>query len=168
MAPALIPLVTFIGKSNSGKTTLLVRLIPELKKRGYKIATIKHTHHDVVIDKEGKDSWRHRQAGADMTVLLSGKQMSYVRNLPEEPPLEIIRDRYVTDVDIVLAEGFKSCDMPKIWVFRSENSSSIVNKKDNLVAVASDEQVDLDVPWFHLDDIMGLADFIEKRYLKKE
>ena len=166
MTSPTIPLVTFIGKSNSGKTTLLVRLIPELKKRGYKVATIKHTHYNVSIDKEGKDSWKHRQAGADMTVLLSGTQMSYVKNLPEEPSLELIRDEYVNDVDILLAEGFKTCDMPKIWVYRAGNSSSIINKKDNLIAIASDEKAELDVPWFHLDNIESLADFIEERFLK--
>ena len=82
-----VPIVTFIGKSNSGKTTLLVKVIPELKKRGYRIASIKHTHHNVTIDKEGKDSWRHREAGSEIVGLLSGNTLSMVREFPDEPDL---------------------------------------------------------------------------------
>lgn len=160
------PLVAFIGKSNSGKTTLLVRIIPELKKRGYRIATIKHSHHNVDIDKEGKDSWKHRKAGSETVVLLSGRLMSYIKEFNDEPPVELIRKRYIDDVDIILAEGFKESDMPKIWVFRSENSLTVTNKDDSLIAVVSDRQVDLGVPWFDINDIRGVTDFIEGRFLK--
>jgi len=161
------PLLTFIGKSSSGKTTLIVKLIPELKKRGYRIATIKHSHHNVVIDKEGKDSWKHRAAGSDTVVLISGNQMSFVKEFCEEPSLGFVRDGYIHDVDIVLAEGFKGSEMPKIWVFRGDSSSSLINKDDSLIAVSSDRQVDVNVPWFDINDVKGLADFIENRFLKK-
>ncbi len=159
------PLLTFIGKSNSGKTTLLVKLIPELKSKGYRVATIKHSHHNVVIDKEGKDSWRHRAAGAETVALISGNQLSCVKSFPEEPTLGFVRDNYIKDVDIILAEGFKGAEMPKIWVFRGDNSS-IINKGDNLVAVASDRKVHINAPWFDINDISGLAGFIEKTFLK--
>ena len=161
-----IPLVTFIGKSNSGKTTLLVKLIPELKRRGYRIGSIKHTHHSVTIDQEGKDSWRHRRAGAEMVALLSGNTLSFVRDYPDEPDVEFIRDRFMDGVDIVLAEGFKWTGIPKVWVFRSENADSIIRKDESLAAVVSDRDVDLGVPWFDIDDVPAVADFIEKRFLK--
>ncbi len=164
---AATPLVTFIGKSNSGKTTLLVKVIPELKKRGYRIGTIKHSHHDVDVDKEGKDSWRHREAGSEMTILLSGRKMSLVRDFPGEPSVEHLRDRYMDSVDIILAEGFKGSRMPKIWVFRKETSSSMVNKDDSLVAVVSDNEVDLGVPWIDINDARAVADLIEEKFLKK-
>ena len=165
--PDVPPIVTFIGKSNSGKTTLLVRLIPELKKRGYRVASIKHSHHNVTMDKEGKDSWRHREAGAEMVALVSGNTVSFVRDYPDEPDIESIRDRYMDGADIVLAEGFKWTDLPKIWVFREGNSQPIIKKDDSLIAVVSDEKADTDLPWIHIDDIIGVADLVESRFLKK-
>lgn len=162
-----IPIVTFIGKSNSGKTTLLVKIIPELKKRGYRIASIKHSHHNVNIDKEGKDSWKHKKAGAEAVILMSGKTVSMVRKYEEEPQVEFIRDRFIDDVDIVLAEGFKWTDVPKIWVFRKENCSTIISKDNTLIAVISDEETNLGVPWIHIDDIVKVADFVEEKFLKK-
>ncbi len=164
--PGKIPIVTFIGKSNSGKTTLLVKIIPELKKRGYRVATIKHSHHNVDIDRKGKDSWRHREAGSDMVFLLSGNLMSCIREFPEEPPVELVRDRYIHDVDIIMAEGFKGSGLPKIWVFREGNSPTMINKDSSLVAVVSDRKVNLGVPWFDLNDIGGVTRFIEETFLK--
>lgn len=160
-----IPVVTFIGKSNSGKTTLLVKVIPELKRRGYKVATIKHSHHNVDIDKEGKDSWKHRSAGAEISVLLSGNKVSLVREYPAEPSVELISERFIDDVDIILAEGFKGSDLPKIWVFRMENTSSLAKKDECLVAVVSDKEVKVGVPWFDINDVKHLADFIETTFL---
>ena len=165
--PHDIPIVTFIGKSNSGKTTLLVKLIPELKKRGYRVASIKHSHHNVTIDKEGKDSWRHRDAGAEMVALVSGNTVSFVRDYPEEPSVEAIRKTYMDGADIILAEGFKWTDLPKIWVFRNGNSGSIIKKDDSLIAVVSDDKVDIDLPWINIDDVRGVADFIETNILTR-
>ena len=160
------PIVTFIGKSNSGKTTLLVKIIPELKKRGYRIASIKHSHHNVTIDKEGKDSWRHKEAGSEAVILMSGKTVSMVREYDEEPDVEFIRDRFIDGVDIILAEGFKWTNVPKIWVFRRENCSSIIKKDESLIAVVSDEETDLGVPWIDINDIGRVADFVEEKFLK--
>ena len=162
-----IPIVTFIGKSNSGKTTLLVKLIPELKKRGYRVASIKHSHHNVTIDKEGKDSWRHRDAGAEMVALVSGNTVSFVRDYSEEPDVELIRNTYMDGVDIILAEGFKWTALPKIWVFREGNSQSIIKKDNSLIAVVSDEEAETDLPWINIDDIQGVADLIETTFLKE-
>jgi molybdopterin-guanine dinucleotide biosynthesis protein MobB len=165
--PGKTPILTFIGKSNSGKTTLLTGIIPELKKRGYSVATIKHSHHNVDLDIKGKDSWKHREAGSETVILLSGKKMSCIREFTEEPPLELIRESYIHGADIILAEGFKGSHLPKIWVFRSDTPSSVINKDDSLTAVVSDREVDLGVPWFDINDIAGLADFVENLFLAK-
>lgn len=165
--PGKSPIVTFIGKSNSGKTTLLVKIIPELKKRGHRVATIKHSHHNVDVDKKGKDSWKHREAGADTVVLLSGSKMSIVKEFPVEPDVEAVRDDYIYGADIILAEGFKGSNLPKVWVFRSENSGLMINKDDSLVAVISDHKVDLGVPWFDINDISSVTSFLEERFLKR-
>ena len=162
------PVITFIGKSNSGKTTLLVKLIPELKRRGYRVASIKHSHHNVTMDQEGKDSWRHRDAGAEMVALVSGNTVSFVRDYPHEPDVELIRNTYMEGVDIVLAEGFKWTGLPKIWVFREGNSQPVVKKDDSLIAVVSDEEALTDLPWISIDDVSGVADLLEKRFLKTD
>ena len=163
-----MPIVTFIGRSNSGKTTLLTKVIPCLKERGFRVASIKHSHHNVDIDKKGKDSWKHRDAGSETVNLLSGKTMSCVREYEEEPAVEDVLKGYMHDVDIVLAEGFKGSYLPKIWVFREENSTPAIKKKDDsLIAVVSDRKADIGVPWFEINDIVSLTDFIEKTFLGK-
>lgn len=162
-----LPIITFIGRSNSGKTTLLTKIIPDLKSRGYGIATIKHSHHDVDVDKEGKDSWKHRKAGAETVLLLSGKRLSCIREFEEEPKVEDISGLYIHDADIILAEGFKGSHLPRIWVFRGEATLPSARKDDNLLAVVSDREVDLGVPWFHIDDAASISSFIEDSFLKK-
>ena len=161
------PIVTFIGRSNSGKTTLLTKVIPCLKERGFRVASIKHSHHNVDIDKKGKDSWKHRDAGSETVILLSGKTMSCIREYEEEPAVEEVLRDYMHDADIVLAEGFKGSHLPKIWVFRSENSSSMIKKDDSLIAVVSDHETDIGVPWFDINDVASVTDFIEKTFLGK-
>jgi len=101
-----------------------------------------------------------------MVALLSGNTLSFVRDYPDEPDVEFIPDRFMDGVDIVLAEGFKWTGIPKVWVFRSENADSIIRKDESLAAVVSDRDVDLGVPWFDIDDVPAVADFIEKRFLK--
>ncbi len=162
-----MPIVTFIGRSNSGKTTLLTKVIPRLKERGFRVASIKHSHHNVDIDKKGKDSWKHRDAGSETVILLSGKTMSCIREYEEEPAVEEVLRDYMHDADIVLAEGFKGSHLPKIWVFRSENSSSMIKKDDSLIAVVSDQKADIGVPWFDINDVASVTDFIEKTFLGK-
>jgi len=162
------PIVTFIGRSNSGKTTLLTRVIPCLKERGFRVASIKHSHHNVDIDKKGKDSWKHRDAGSETVILLSGKTMSCIREYDKEPVVEEVLRDYMHDTDIVLAEGFKDSHLPKIWVFRSENSGSMIRKDDSLIAVVSDRETDIGVPWFDINDVVSVADFIEKTFLGRD
>jgi len=162
-----IPIVSIVGKSNSGKTTLIERLIPELIRRGWRVGTIKHNMHGFEIDHEGKDSWRHRKAGARMTVLASPHQVAVVEDAEKDYDIGELRDRYIHDVDIILVEGYKKNPYPKIEVFRpSLRRERLCSLEDNLVAVASHETLDAEVPCLDLNDIRGLADMIEERFLK--
>jgi len=162
----MIPIVSIVGKSNSGKTTLLEKLITELVRRGWRVATIKHNIHGFQIDHEGKDSYRHKKAGAHITVLSSPVQLALVRDVDHDYSFAEIRDEFIRDVDIILAEGFKVNDYPKIEVNRSELKRDLFNKKeDGLIAVASDTEIDAGVPCFDINDVKSIADFIERGYL---
>src|SRR4030042_2461665 len=131
-----IPIVSIVGKSNAGKTTLLEKLITELVKRGYRVATIKHNLHGFDIDHEGKDSYRHKKAGAHTTVVSSPHQLALIQDVDHDHSFEEIRDKFIHNADIILTEGFKMSDYPKIEVFRSELKRKLTStKKDNLIAV---------------------------------
>ena len=163
----LIPLVAIVGKSGSGKTTLIEKLIPELKCRGYRVGTIKHHHHTAEIDHEGKDSWRHAQAGADTVVLTSSSKVAVVKAVSSEPTPEEVRALFFRDVDLILVEGYKTYPLPKIEIFRSAvHERPICTQDDHLIAIVSDSDVRVDVPYFGLEDISTLVDFLEKRILK--
>lgn len=163
----MLPVISIVGKSDSGKTTLLEKLIPEITGRGYLVATVKHDVHGFEIDREGKDSWRHRNAGAHSTIISSPKQLALIRDMNHDAKLAEIRDRFVQDVDIVISEGYKNDKMPKVEIFRKEiHQEPLCTKKDNLIAIMSNRSFDIDVPCLDLDDIKGLVDLIEKRFLK--
>ena len=160
--------MSIVGRSNTGKTTLIEKLIPELRQRGYRIATIKHNIHGFDIDHEGKDSWRHKKAGARLTVIASPQRIAVIEDVSKDYELSELRDRYIRDVDIIISEGFKGNPHPKIEVIRSEmKHDPLCSREDNLMAIVSDEPVDRGVPCLDIDDIQGLADFIVDRFLKK-
>lgn len=163
-----IPVVSIVGKSESGKTTLIERIIPELIREGWRVATIKHSRRGFDIDRKGKDSWRHRQAGARMTVMASPEQVAVIESTGRDLDIGELRDRYIHGVDIVLSEGFKGNQYPKIEVFRASLKRELLcSKEDNLIAVASDTPVDIDVPHFDLDDTEGIARLIIDLFLRK-
>jgi molybdopterin-guanine dinucleotide biosynthesis protein B len=162
----MIPVVSVVGKSNVGKTTLLEKLIPELKRRGYRVATVKHDAHSFEMDQPGKDTWRHRQAGADVVVISSKDKVAMIKRVTQEIPLPQIA-QMVTDVDILLTEGYKRGSAPKIEVSRRALSSELLCTADELVAIVSDQSFALPVPQLGLDDVAGLADVLEDRFLKK-
>ncbi len=163
----MIPIVSIVGKSNSGKTTLLEKIIADLTHRGYRIATIKHNRHGFDIDHEGKDSYRHKKAGAHITVVSSPHQLALVQDVDHDHSFDEIRDKFISGADIILTEGFKVNDYPKIEVFRAELKRELISsRKDGLVAVASDVKLDIDVPCLDLNDPKAVADFIELRFLK--
>jgi molybdopterin-guanine dinucleotide biosynthesis protein B len=158
------PIVCFVGRSNSGKTTLIERLIPELTQAGYRVATIKHAGHGFDLDTEGKDSWRHKQAGASQVVVLSKGSLAMFADVPEELPLEEVRDRFVDNgIDLIIAEGWKSEGLPKVIVVREELQEVNVSL-EGLLAVASIKPIETEVPCFDRDDVQGLAKVIISRF----
>jgi molybdopterin-guanine dinucleotide biosynthesis protein MobB len=162
----MIPVVSVVGKSNSGKTTLIEKMVVELVRRGYRVATIKHNRHGFEIDHEGKDSWRHKQAGARMTLIASPQRVALVEDVERDFEIGELVDRYIRDVDIVLSEGFKQNPYPKIEVSRSEmNQPLICSPADNLLAVASDRPL-VGIPCMDINDIKALIDIVESRILK--
>jgi molybdopterin-guanine dinucleotide biosynthesis protein MobB len=163
-----IPIVSIVGKSNSGKTTLLEKIISDLVARGWRIATIKHNKHGFNIDHEGKDSYRHKKAGAHTTVVSSPHQLALIQDVDHDHSFEEIRDKFIHNADLILTEGFKVNNYPKIEVFRAELKRELIStKQDNLIAVASDVKLDLDVPCFDINDPKVIADFIEIKFLHK-
>ena len=160
----MIPIISIVGKSEVGKTTLLEKLIPELKKRGYRIGVIKHDAHGFEIDKPGKDSWRLAQAGSDSVVISSSRKLALVKQVERErTPDELLA--YLSEVDIVLTEGYKRGHKPKIEVFRRSLGGELLCSEEELLALVTDQPFDLQVPQFNLEDVVGLADLIEERYL---
>ena len=154
------PLVCIVGNSGSGKTTFIERLIPELKRRGLKVGTLKHDVHGFEMDKPGKDSWRHKQAGASTTIISSSQKIGIVMDVNHDhKPDELLP--LFSDMDIVLAEGYKRTDRPKLEIFRAEITKEPLSKEDkSLLAIVSDTTVDLDVPRFSTKDIKNVTDFL--------
>lgn len=152
------------GWKNSGKTTLVTKLVAELSRRGYRIATVKHAHHEADIDREGTDSFRHRSAGATEVALVTGARWAIVHELrgEEEPRLSDIIAR-LSPADLVVVEGYKREPIAKIEVRRGEAGriDSLARDDPNVVAIASDYPVEpVGRPAFDLNDIVGMADFI--------
>ena len=160
----MIPIVSVVGKSGVGKTTFLEKLVAELKRRGHRVATAKHDVHGFKIDRPGKDSWRLAQAGSDSVVIASPQRLALIKHLDREMTLGEIA-ALLTDVDIILTEGYKRGDAPKIEVSRRERGGELLCTPDELVAIASDQHFDLDVPQFGLDDTMGIVDLLEGEFL---
>lgn len=154
------------GWSGSGKTSLIVRLIPELTERGYRVATVKHAHHDFDIDVPGKDSYEHRAAGATEVVVSSARRWAVVHENRDdsEAALSDILNR-LSPVDIVLVEGYKNEAHPKIEVHRpAEDTTLICRENDTIVAVASDAPIPgLDIEILDLNDAAAIAEFVAAR-----
>jgi len=158
------PIISVVGKSRSGKTTLIEKLIPELKRRGYRIGTVKHAFHKFEMDKKGKDSWRHKAAGAATVIVVAQDTLAMVK----DESLNSLNDleKYFDDMDLVITEGFKQKNKPKIEVCRAaRNTEPLCRDNRDLIALVTDLKINLNVPAFGLEDIKGLADLIEKTFL---
>jgi len=161
------PIVAIVGESKSGKTTLIETLISELKSRGYRVATIKHSAHRLSFDKPSKDSWRHIQAGSDATAIVSPDQIVLIKPVTEEPDLNEIASLFGEDYDIILAEGFKQSNTPKLEIHRKAVGPPL-GHINNLIAIATDEPLETKATQFSLDNIKGLADLLENDFIKSK
>lgn len=167
------PAVSFVAKSGTGKTTLLEKVIAELTGRGYRIGTIKHDAHRFEIDHEGKDSWRLTRAGASPMVVSSAEKLAIVHpNAKGEMTLDEVVYRFMTDVDLVVTEGYKTGGLPKVEIHRAARGSELLcTTRDGtildhrLIAVVSDEALPLSVPLFPLNEPGPICDFLEERFL---
>ncbi len=163
----MIPVISLVGYANSGKTTVLVKIISELKIRGYRVATIKHHGGDFDIDHEGKDTYRHMEAGADTTVLSSPVKFALVSKVENEKTLDELIN-LITDVDIIITEGYKREDKPKIEVFREANNKPrIEGIEHDLIATISDVEITDHMSNFSFDDIEKIVDFLEIGYVSE-
>jgi molybdopterin-guanine dinucleotide biosynthesis protein B len=158
----VMKVVSFVAaSSNSGKTTLIVKIVRILKERGLRVAVIKHASKGFEIDRPGKDSWRFREAGADAVLLIGPDRMALMKQWEREPaPSEL--EQMVRDVDVVIREGFKGIGGNRIEVYRygASGDRPLCMDDPTLLAVVSDQRIDRGIPWFDLDDAGGVADFI--------
>jgi molybdopterin molybdotransferase len=167
-----LPIVSIVGKSESGKTMLMEQLIAEFKKRGYKIAALKHCHGGMEIDHPGKDSWRYNQAGSDAVGISSPDKLAFIKNLDRELTIQEIVSIIGPDYDLILVEGFKRSRLPKIEVHREELGSDLLCSPGELLAIVSDGSLDTSTadshkaPTFRLGDTVAIADFVEKNFVR--
>lgn len=162
------PVVGIAGWKNSGKTTLVTKLVAELSRRGYRVATVKHAHHEADIDQEGTDSFRHRTAGASEVALVTSARWAMIHELrgEAEPTLGEILAK-LSPADLVIVEGFKREAIPKMEVRRSEaaRGGPLAAIDSMIIAVAADHPSDTPgQPFFNLDDIGGIADFLASHF----
>ena len=159
------PVVSIVGKTGTGKTALLERLIAEFKKRGCRIATVKHSPGGMEIDKSGKDSWRFAEAGSDAVVISSPDKLAFIKNVDDDSSIEYILHTIGSDFDIVLVEGFRKGKAPKIEVHRKELGQDLLCPFEELSVIVTDEPLDIDIPQIPLNDTVAVADFIEKNFI---
>ncbi|MCT6516350.1 MULTISPECIES: molybdopterin-guanine dinucleotide biosynthesis protein MobB [Enterobacterales] len=164
MAQADLPLLGITAWSGTGKTTLLKQLIPQLRKREIRVGMIKHTHHDMDVDKPGKDSYELRKAGADQTLVASQQRWALMTETPELPELDLyyLASRFDADkLDLILVEGFKSETIPKIALYRHINERNFNDLLDeHVIAVASDCDLSVDFPLLDINAPEAIAEFI--------
>lgn len=162
----MIPVISIIGKrSNVGKTRIFCQIIKELKVRNYKVATIKHHHEgDFEIDKQGKDSWKYAKAGADVVVLSSSVKIAKIEKVETEYTLDKII-KTIGNVDIIITEGYRDENKPKIEVLRKGFSEKVISSKEELLCIVSDFQLAEDILQFRFEEVKKIVDFIEKKFL---
>ena len=155
------PVLAFIGKPNCGKTTLIEKLIPALADKGVRVGTIKHHHGEIQMDTPGKDTWRHKQAGAQVVLLSSPVGIGLIQDTAEDTPVEDLVNRHFQNVDLVVVEGYKWSTLPKIEVFRSAVYDEPMQEPgETLIAMVSDVEIRQDLPWFKYDEIGSVVEFI--------
>jgi len=164
-------IIGLAGWSGSGKTTLVTKVVPVLVKRGLKIATVKHAHHDFDTDQPGKDSWLHRRAGASEVAVVSSRRWAIMHELGDEaePSLDQVLAK-LSAVDLVIVEGFKRHSHPKLEVYRAAIGKPLLHPEDDcIVAVATDAPLpQAQVPVVMLDDIATIANVLQAEAMMRE
>jgi len=162
-------ILCIVGQKGVGKTTLIERLVPELKRRGFRVATVKRPPHHFELDTPGKDSYRHFHAGADATVVYADDRLALLRRQHSPVTLEQLAGELLADCDLVLVEGHKNAPLPKIEVFRTGvHPEPLYNGQAEYLAIASDQPLDLGIPCLDLADPAAIAEFIARRLALRE
>ncbi len=156
-----VPIVSVVGNSGVGKTAFLEKLIPELQRRGYRVAAIKHDAHNFQMDHPGKDTYRLAEAGGDIVMISAVHKLALLEKVTEERSLDDLAAMVSDRVDIILTEGYRQAAKAKIEVSRREYGSELVSPPQDLLALVTDQQFQLDIPHFGLDDAPGVADLLE-------
>lgn len=167
MAP---PIICIVGKKKSGKTTFIEKLLPELKALGISVGTVKHDAHSFDMDHEGKDSWRHRQAGSETMVISSPEKVSLIKSVEREMSLDELVDTFFKDRQLVIAEGFFRSEFPKIEIHRSQAHALPLCDTQNeeekrIMAMVSDVEINTGQPTFGLDEAKDVAVLIARQHL---
>lgn len=158
----MIPVISVVGHSDSGKTTLIEGLLKELKRRGLRVATVKHDVHGFDIDIPGKDTWRHAQAGADIVVISSPAKVALIEKVSQERGLEQICAGLEGKADLVLTEGYKRESMPKIETLWKAEGKGLLSDEDELLAVVAEAPIETSKPRFSFADLPQLTDLIQR------
>ena len=162
------PVISIVGKSDSGKTTVLEGLITELKQRGYRVAVIKHSVGDFELDTVNKDSWRFSQAGSEISAISSAHKLAIFKHLEHDFGPQELSHFISWDYDLVMTEGFKQHSYPKIEVHRKEQGKDLISPPEQLLAVITDEPLEVDVPQFSRNEVQKIADLIENTMLAQQ
>ena len=154
------PIISVVGKSDSGKTTLLEELIAEVKRRGYKVAVIKHSAEEPELDTLNKDTWRFSQAGSEVSAISSPHKLAIFKKLEQDISPSELSCFASWDCDIILTEGFKQSNYPKIEVHRKEQGNDLVSRPEQLLALVTDEPLEINVPQFARGEVEKIVDLI--------
>ncbi len=160
------PIVAFVGRSESGKTTYIEKLVPELKRRGYRVATVKHVPQHYHAQVPARDTERHLAAGADATIAATPDALILTKSYESETPLEEAGRLFGDEYDIILAEGFKTSNAPKIEVWRAAAGQPLEGLRSKVAVITDDEYPGGGARIFSLNDIGAVADFIQKSYIE--
>jgi molybdopterin-guanine dinucleotide biosynthesis protein B len=170
VVPNPIPVFAFAGFSNSGKTTLVCKVIANLKERGLRIASVKHDGHDFSMDQQGKDTWQHQQAGAEVVAITSANKLAILdyRSYEREEQLKQVL-QYIRDVDLIIVEGFKTVPIPKIFIVRDPSHIKHIEELPAIEGIATDLPRDFFVeqtglPVYDINDVQSLCNYIVNRF----
>ena len=160
----LVPIVSVVGNSGAGKTTFLEKLVRELKRRGYRVAAIKHDAHNFEMDHPGKDTYRLAEAGSDVVMISAADRLALLENVGKERSLDDLTAMVSDRVDVILTEGYRQAAKAKIEVSRRDFGGELVAPPEELLALVPAQQFDVDIPQFGLDDAQVVADLLERRF----